>query len=538
MRYLCFVLLLVPQISIADEFLIPSKVTAVTLYPDGAAIKRSAAFSVPAGIHQLILPDLPQNISTKSLRVGAESLRLGSVTTRIMALPPVEIVAPEKITAATALVKEREADLLTAQDAVDRAQAVADAATAQIEYLKQLGLAPSDQTPDTFRAISRMIAEETLVARQATLTAQVEARNRSLAVTDAKDALEKAQQALAALRPVETDQMMVTIQVTADAATTGTLEVTYVVDDANWTPTYDFALSENDGSATLEIGRGALVSQRTRESWTDVALTLSTVRPAELTIPVHPWPDRREIFDPATFAPQMKSRSAGAMASDMAMPVMVEEARAEVSVDGLAVSYSYAQPFSLADGVDQGRIALDRISLPATVRALAIPLTSPTGFVTADFVNTTGEVLLPGYQSQFFLNNRFVGVNDFDLVPAGGSASISFGAIDGLLVTRQILDKATGDRGIIRRSNEQTEETKIEVKNTTGRSWSVRLLDRIPYSEQEDLVIDWSATPMPTAQDIDGKRGVLEWSFDIAPGASKAIDLSHDIVWPEGKMLR
>ena len=105
-------------------------------------------------------------------------------------------------------------------------------------------------------------------------------------------------------------------------------------------------------------------------------------------------------------------------------------------------------------------------------------------------------------------------------------------------MTRQILDKATGDRGIIRRSNEQTEETKIEVKNTTGRSWSVRLLDRIPYSEQEDLVIDWSATPMPTAQDIDGKRGVLEWSFDIAPGASKAIDLSHDIVWPEGKMLR
>jgi hypothetical protein len=66
----------------------------------------------------------------------------------------------------------------------------------------------------------------------------------------------------------------------------------------------------------------------------------------------------------------------------------------------------------------------------------------------------------------------------------------------------------------------------------------VRLLDQVPYSEQEDLEITWSATPDPTETDVDGQRGILAWEFDLAAGEKREIGLAYSMSWPEGMVLR
>jgi len=156
----------------------------------------------------------------------------------------------------------------------------------------------------------------------------------------------------------------------------------------------------------------------------------------------------------------------------------------------------------------------------------------------ASFTNASDEVILPTGEARFYLDGRFTGQRPIDLIPAGGEAELSFGPIDGLRLSRIVEQRSEGERGVITRSNGQQERVRIEVENLTGESWPLRLLDRVPYSEQDALEIDWTATPAPDTTDAEDKRGVLAWSFDLAAGQSRAITLDYSLEWPKDKILR
>ena len=63
----------------------------------------------------------------------------------------------------------------------------------------------------------------------------------------------------------------------------------------------------------------------------------------------------------------------------------------------------------------------------------------------------------------------------------------------------------------------------MQIENLTGEVWPVRVMDLVPYSEQEELEITYTADPDVTEENVDGKRGVLAWDFDLEPGAKKEI---------------
>jgi hypothetical protein len=66
----------------------------------------------------------------------------------------------------------------------------------------------------------------------------------------------------------------------------------------------------------------------------------------------------------------------------------------------------------------------------------------------------------------------------------------------------------------------------------------VRLLDQVPYSEQEDLEVTYQADPAPTEADVKAQRGILAWDFDIAPGEERVVTLTHSLRWPQGMELQ
>jgi hypothetical protein len=64
------------------------------------------------------------------------------------------------------------------------------------------------------------------------------------------------------------------------------------------------------------------------------------------------------------------------------------------------------------------------------------------------------------------------------------------------------------------------------------------VLDLVPYSEQEELEITYKADPVVSEVDVDGKRGILAWEFDLGAGEKKEISLNSVMSWPEGKVLQ
>lgn len=545
MRALSFVLpfvLFAPALH-AEEIALNSRVSAVTLYPQGATVTRQVPFSIPEGQHDLILADLPQSTPLAAIRVAVTGAQMGGVTTRNDYVPPRDATESPALIAARAKVERLEDALRAARAIVEDIALEADAARARIAFLAEIGRGDGVAAlgVEALRDLSAMIGAETLAAQLAAAEATRRADAAERGLKDQIKALEDAQQALAALVPEDTARAMLAVAVASDRPTTGTLSVTYTINDAGWQPLYDLHLTRDTSKLRLE--RGAFVHQYTGENWRDVALTLSTLRPSAQTEPGQIWPWIPRIADPE--APRAKSRqleSAEGALMSMAEPMLDSPAPARIEADaqfdGLSVTYTYPAPVSVSTGADRVRLSLGTLGMTADVVAQAVPMVDQTAFVMARMTNDTGELILPTSEARFYLDGRYVGQRWIDLVPAGGKVDWAFGAIEGLRLKRLVRDRNEGDRGIISKSNEMSETVEISVENLTDTAWPLRILDRMPQSDQEDLEITWSAKPQPSERDVDGKRGILAWDVTLPAGQTQEITLTHALEWPDGKVLR
>jgi uncharacterized protein (TIGR02231 family) len=210
---------------------------------------------------------------------------------------------------------------------------------------------------------------------------------------------------------------------------------------------------------------------------------------------------------------------------------------AVVQMDGPVVTWHYAAPVDLRSGADAVKIALGAVTLAPDLHALAIPRLADTAYLEAEFTNTGPEPLLPG-PATLYRDGTAVGQAELPLIAAGAEATLGFGPLDGIALTRIVPSRSEGDRGVISKSNRIEETAILTVDNRSGQDWPVKLVDQVPYSEQDDLKIAWQATPQPTETDPEGERGLLVWRFDLAAGAKREIRLSHSLDWPSGMELR
>lgn len=538
MRILPLVLACLPALALAEDIPLSSDVSAVTLYPSGATVTRVVPFSAPAGTHQLILTDLPRSVPMDALRVTVEGAAMGHVSTRTDFVPPRSPDTDAAIAAARAEIARIEGKLRDGRARVADIRLMAEAARARVAFLRDLGHGDgvAGLETDALRGLVALIGEETFSALQTASEAERRADAAARDLKDIEDELKRAKEALAALVPEEKKRAMLAVSVRADAPAKGVLSVTYTTDKAGWQPAHDLRLDRE--SARLTVVRAALIRQKTGENWTDVALTMSTIRPSERTTPAEVWPMLRRIVDPDAPRPKplVRERFAAdaAVAAPMQEPVVVT---AEADFAGLSVRYDYPDPVSVASGADMLRIALGGQEVAADIVAQAVPLTDASAYLVAGFTNAGKQVILPTPETRFYLDGRFVGQRAIEMIPAGGTARLAFGPIDGLRLKRTVLSRSEGDRGVISRSTELAEDVRIEVRNLTAEAWPLRVIDRVPHSEQEDLKITWQARPEVSKTDIDGRRGVLAWEFDLPAGETRELSLRHKLEWPEGMVL-
>jgi uncharacterized protein (TIGR02231 family) len=205
---------------------------------------------------------------------------------------------------------------------------------------------------------------------------------------------------------------------------------------------------------------------------------------------------------------------------------------------GLSVVYDFPEPVDVASGADAVRIPFDELEFGAELAARAVPLVDDVAYLVATVTNESSEPLLPAESVRRYFDGGLVGTGPMPQIAAGAKAELGFGPIEGVQLTRTVLERAEGDRGLITRSNEETEEVRIEVKNLTDRTWPLQLLDRVPYSEQEDLQITYQASPEPDIRGVEDRRGILQWNTDLAPGETFTVNTQYRMTWPEGQIVR
>jgi uncharacterized protein (TIGR02231 family) len=532
---------LVPSVALADLFEARSVVSNATIYVQGASVTREATVMLPAGQHQITLLDIPVEFGTleaDSLQAHVSAGVLGQVSVANETLDERDVLASLSDLPEYAAYVEAKDKLMMARQEVEAIDLEVTAAGDALVFISGLK-APENATAAVVAEFSQMVRAQSLEARLAAQDAKVRSRVATETVTERALDLQAAEAELAKIAPLTDNRLRVTFDLTLAAAGEVDVSLSYFTTDASWAPAYEADLDTVDNTLSLE--RSLVVLQNTGEPWLDVDLSVSTDMPFQDVASRELYEYIRRIINPVQPRAMQKM---GAQA-DMAMsePMMnaaslVAQETATVQTYGLSQTYTYPRPVTLLSSDDaQTELAMDAVALTPDLTVRAVPLYNDAGYLIGDLTNDSGEALLQG-PAKLFRDGVYIGTHNLQTVVDGADFTMPFGRVDGVKVSRVVLGRNEGDRGFISKSNETSSSVRLDVENLTGRTWPVEVLDRVSVSEQDDLVIDWKAAPMPTEQDVDDRRGVLSWRFDLPAGEAKSITVDESLRWPEGQTLR
>ena len=72
------------------------------------------------------------------------------------------------------------------------------------------------------------------------------------------------------------------------------------------------------------------------------------------------------------------------------------------------------------------------------------------------------------------------------------------------------------------------------MKNLHDFPLDVTVIDQMPFSTNEDVTVATLSGMTPASQsNLERRRGVLAWNFELLPKAEKVIKHGYKITWPK-----
>lgn len=550
----------------AAEVQATSSISAVTVFPEGAEISRSAKVTMEPGEHVIVLRDLPAGLVADSIRVQGEAtgnLVIGSVDSRIFYLS--ELADQTAAETERKRLEELLEGLVDQRTALESTIAAAEAQKQLIQNLTNLPTRPEPQSgpgalqagydwPGLFALIGQKMGEASKVVNDTRIA--LRALDRKIA--DVQNQLNQS--------PLANEQRTeIKIFVTAEAPLEATLRVRYQVPQAWWQPMYDARLStgDKDEPPKLLVSRRARVGQQTGEDWKDVALTLSTTRPQAGTAAPDLYPIAVDFEPDAVPMAKMRRKGSAEEKDDAAMmdglaaggsyaeapatvaapepaapaPTAIVQRQAVVTDAAFQATFAIEGRQTIKTEVGEKRLLIDTLALEPLLTVRSVPKETSTAYLYAKFKLGEGALMLPG-DASLFRDGIYVGHGALPLLNGGEEHELGFGVDDKIRVKFATMERLTGESGIISASKTETASFKITVKNLHERAMSVRIADQIPVSANEDIKVELSSsTTKPSLMNVDDKRGVLAWDLKLEADQETEIAFGYQVSWPSAKRV-
>lgn len=528
----------------ADEFKFASDVDAVTVFPRGAEVERVASGMLTAGSHTVLIENLPANISADSVRVEGLSeagVSIGSVDVK-------QIYLSRNQNAQERLDLERQVEVLN--DEYRRLNQVISDTALQRKMLQQLiSNASKPKKGQTGNSLSALEVADLLdgaaerLDRYAQRTIDAQATQR-----DIQRQIEDLNKQIAQLVPIEELRSVVAINVESNATGEAQFKVKYAIADAGWQAIYDAKLSLGDDatSQSMDIVRRANVQQSTSETWDNVALTLSTARPSSRTFAPELSPyEINQIEEMEYRARKLDSLSysadeAAGLGAAAPMQEVMEEPRREMSnqavvmdVGGFQATYDIPGRISISNTGETKSVVMGEDQYDVALSAYAVPRLDPTAYLIANFKLEGEATYLPG-PILLSRDDAYIGRGNMPMLAPGDDYDLSFGQDDFVIVERVESDKKEGETGLISTTKVDQRSTITTVKNLHDFSMPIKIVDRLPVSNHEDIKVRMlSGSTQPTELNEEDKRGIVNWRLDLAPGAEEKIQFGYTVSWPK-----
>lgn len=542
------------MVAAAAELETTSTIDNVVVFPSGAEVNRTAKVSLPAGETTIVFPDLPAQTVAGSIRVEGDAtgtLRIGSVDQRRLFVP--QSGAGDDVSERKRVEKEIEG----LKDKRQMVHGRIETAKTQQILLQNLANLPSvspgrdgnsGQGPDWGQIVS-LIGNEMGEIQETIHEAEIEIRDLDRKIED----LEKK---LSELAPKRIERTQVKVFVRNDAALEADLNIKYQVRSASWTPSYEARLKTEaaDAKSKLQLVRRATIQQRSGEPWKNVAIKLSTTRPTSGSTAPQLRPMIVDIMKPqpvpspaaggimsmnsASEAPAQernknlrnRSRKAATPRRSAAKPVMA-------TVEAAPFQAIFVVP-GRADIDSTGEaknLMISEADFDVLLSVKAVPKRQPTAYLYARLERAGETPLLPGPVA-LFRDGTFVGKGRLPLI-AGERHELGFGADDLVRVKHAIVQEKRGETGLISTTRTDDRNYKLTITNLHQQKIDVTVLDQMPVARDEQIQVALTGRSRPTKKDVDDKRGLLAWEFELKPKEEKVIDFGYVVKWPSDKEI-
>ncbi len=194
--------------------------------------------------------------------------------------------------------------------------------------------------------------------------------------------------------------------------------------------------------------------------------------------------------------------------------------------------FEIANPYSIATDGDVTIIEIDKFVVPASYEYYAAPILNENVFLTAKINNWEQYNLLPG-EANIYFEGSYSGKTYLDPLATTQDLTISLGVDPNVVVKREQLDnfKATSFLG-----NQKIVDNVFEltVKNNKSSAISIKLIDRIPKSQNKDIKVD---EVNPGDAVYNKETGLLNWTLNIPTNSSLEKRLSYRLKYPKHKNI-
>ena len=566
------------------------EVSNVIVYRGQALVTRTIKADMPAGSSEIIVTDMPDRLVTDSLSAGGpDGVSIASVRYREKKTTE---DTREEVKELESKIEQVKKDQFLTERNLNIANWFFKRFSDRWDLFAAVGQDDPNRAPIQPQAIESLADYlETKAAKYHENVVAGESRKQDL-----EKELKDLERELNKLRSqVSSFEREAVISLTQNKKGSTILKLSYLVDGAHWLAQYNLRAQPAGGLVTIEYN--ALIFQTSGEDWNDVTVQLSTAQPAMIATPpgVEPMEvklgkpvsllsrarrlieDKKEESRDAYYKPEeqeyrdlsqqmeyniamrhqagVKGKAGEEMLNKAAVAQQVMELQADLDevqvikaqtrriarVEGVSVTYDIPGRLFVPSKTAQQLVKITSFDCKADFYAVGSPILTDYVYLQGDISNNSDTILLAGPASMY-RDGEFAGKGNIDLVTMGEKFTAGFGVDSQIRISREFKDKKVDT---LFGNRIDTFNYRIAIENYKNTNVKLQLLERIPYTKDEDLQIQAFETNTPLSKDPDYVRilkdkGILRWDLQLAPNmvADKARVITYSYTMKYDKEMQ
>lgn len=329
---------------------------------------------------------------------------------------------------------------------------------------------------------------------------------------------------------------VINVKVYSDKAITLPVTLSYVINDAGWSPVYDIRVA--DINSNLQLTYKADIYQNSGLDWQNVDFSLSTSNPKEgITAPkLMPW--QIDVFSekngPFLASSEKRYNDISTTAVKSLDRLAFESASDNVLIDNLGINthFNVKLPYTIKSNSYGNILTLQNKEILAQYHYIASPKLSSNVYLEAQISDWDKLNLLPGKSTVFF-NGDYLGESFITTKGVKDTLDLSLGHDKNIFISRDRNLNETSKPSFFGDDISQKYAYTIDVKNNKSLPIDIVIYDQLPVIlnkivKLEDAKYDDAI--------YDKESGLLSWQLKLNPKETKNLNLSFKLTYPKDKV--